>query len=126
MSSTVLADKDINSKLAAPQDEKEKPKSMEYHRRVLQSKIEEGQYDSQARGSATTITSDRTNRAQQIYVSPSDNIQSPATQKLNAFKNKHAMKKSKPQTLFAKASTKKIDAAGGTEMFGEIPKANSK
>lgn len=31
-------------------------------------------------------------RAQQ-YVSPSDEIMSPATQKLQAFKTKHAMKK---------------------------------
>lgn len=31
-------------------------------------------------------------RAQQTYISPSDNIQSPATQKLNAFKSKQMSK----------------------------------
>jgi hypothetical protein len=44
MSSTVLADRDVNA--AAPQqpsNAKADVKSMEYHRQILQSKLDEGQ-----------------------------------------------------------------------------------
>lgn len=46
MSSNVLADKDVNATTAAqqPQVGKAEVKSMEYHRQVLQSKLDEGQY----------------------------------------------------------------------------------
>ena len=66
---------------------------------------------------------------------------SPATQKLTAFRNKHALKKyapkptmrteqadtdprlrQKPQTLFARTSSKNIEAAKGANMFADIPK----
>ncbi|KAH7390566.1 hypothetical protein BKA66DRAFT_459223 [Pyrenochaeta sp. MPI-SDFR-AT-0127] len=103
MSSNVLSVRDNNAQLKpSPSPEKEKPKSLEYHRQILQSRME---------GEQT-----------QQYVSPSDDIKSPATQKLQAFKNKHAMKKSKPQTLFKKTSSKNFESAKGTAMFADIPK----
>ncbi|KAF2205170.1 hypothetical protein GQ43DRAFT_477626 [Delitschia confertaspora ATCC 74209] len=105
MSSHVLASRDTN---AQPQpstepEKKQEPKSLEYHRQVLESRLKDGQ-------------------DQQTYVSPSDEIMSPATQKLNAFRNKHVMQKSKPKTLFAKTSTKNFEAAKGASMFADIPK----
>ncbi|KAF1851129.1 uncharacterized protein K460DRAFT_302972 [Cucurbitaria berberidis CBS 394.84] len=105
MSSNVLSVRDSNIQLkpnSAPGAEK--PKSLEYHRQVLQSRID--------------------NEQPQPYVSPSDEIMSPATQKLQAFKNKHAMKKSKPQTLFKKTSSKNFESSKGTAMFADIPKDN--
>jgi hypothetical protein len=48
MSSTVLADRDINTSgtgaNVAQQEVKADVKSMEYHRQVLQSKLDEGKY----------------------------------------------------------------------------------
>ncbi|KAI9837554.1 MAG: hypothetical protein M1819_007205 [Sarea resinae] len=92
MSSTVLSDRDVNA--SAPQtagnamdkvgSDANKPKSMEYHRQVLQSRLNSEQNTS-------------------TYVSPSDTIMSPCTKKLSAYKNKHFMK-AKPQSLFAKKS----------------------
>ncbi|OAL02777.1 hypothetical protein IQ06DRAFT_292090 [Phaeosphaeriaceae sp. SRC1lsM3a] len=106
MSANVLSVRDTNAQLkptASP--EKDKPKSMEYHRQVLQSRMKSEQ--------------------PQQYVSPSDEIMSPATQKLQAFKTKHAMKKSKPQTLFKKTSSKNFETAKGTAMFADIPKKDA-
>ncbi|KIW09629.1 uncharacterized protein PV09_00496 [Verruconis gallopava] len=60
-------------------------KSLEYHRQVLESRLKES-------------------KNQQSYVSPSDNIMSPATAKLAAFKNRH-VKSVKPRALFAKATS---------------------
>ncbi|RQM06463.1 hypothetical protein DH86_00002314 [Scytalidium sp. 3C] len=71
-------------------------KSMEYHRQVLQSKIEEA-------------------KVNPTYVSPSDNIMSPCTAKLSAYRNKQ-VGKAKPKSLFAKASAKNLGSGG---MFGE-------
>jgi hypothetical protein len=66
---------------------------------------------------------------------------SPATQKLAAFKTKHAMKKyvilvdesnrtnkcsSRPQTLFKKTSSKKFESSKGAAMFADLPKAATK
>ncbi|KAL8737133.1 MAG: hypothetical protein Q9181_001978 [Wetmoreana brouardii] len=66
--------------------EDEKPKSMEYHRQVLQSKLnDEGENHK--------------------YISPSDMIMSPATKKLEALKGKR-FGKAKPQSLFANTTTK--------------------
>ncbi len=46
MSSNVLADRDINAPAAQTQSGSQKPdiKSMEYHRQVLQSRLNEEQY----------------------------------------------------------------------------------
>jgi hypothetical protein len=46
MSSNILADRDTNAKLApSPEKEtgKDKPKSMEFHRQVLESRMKNGQ-----------------------------------------------------------------------------------
>lgn len=45
MSSTVLADRDVNAAAAQqPANQKGDIKTMEYHRQVLQSKLDEEQY----------------------------------------------------------------------------------
>ncbi|KAF2474072.1 uncharacterized protein BDR25DRAFT_301571 [Lindgomyces ingoldianus] len=110
MATNMLASRDTNAQpKSTPSPEKQKPRSMEYHRQVLESRLKSGQN-------------------QQNYISPSDEIMSPATQKLNAFRNKHVMKKSKPQTLFKKTSSKNFEAASamGTAMFADIPKEDPK
>ncbi|PSN71186.1 hypothetical protein BS50DRAFT_570588 [Corynespora cassiicola Philippines] len=110
MAANVLANRDTNTQLKAnpsPEKANDKLKSLEYHRQVLESRLKGGEQTQQ-------------------YVSPSDEIQSPATQKLNAFRNKHAMKKSKPQTLFKKTSSKNFEAAKGAPMFADIPKEETK
>ncbi|KAI1169247.1 hypothetical protein F5B18DRAFT_15578 [Nemania serpens] len=48
------------------------------------------------------------------YISPSDNIMSPCTAKLSAFKNRQVAK-AKPKSLFAQASAKKFV---GDNVFG--------
>ncbi|KAM3562215.1 hypothetical protein ARSEF4850_002861 [Beauveria asiatica] len=50
----------------------------------------------------------------QQYVSPSDNIMSPCSAKINALRNKH-VSKAKPKSLFAQASAKKLS---GENLFG--------
>ncbi|KAH7033182.1 uncharacterized protein B0I36DRAFT_383096 [Microdochium trichocladiopsis] len=80
----VLSDKDVN---AAVEVSKPDVKSMEYHRQVLKSKMEQ--------------------ETAQQYISPSDNIMSPCTAKLNKLRNKNAGK-AKPKSLFAQASAKKF------------------
>ncbi|KAJ9130264.1 hypothetical protein NKR19_g9969 [Coniochaeta hoffmannii] len=91
--SNVLAAKDVNMSVtgAAAQSPPAKGdiKSMEYHRQVLQQKMD------QAQG--------------QTYISPSDNIMSPCTAKLSAFRNKQ-VGKVKPKSLFATASVKKLES----------------
>ncbi|KAB2576981.1 hypothetical protein DIS24_g1984 [Lasiodiplodia hormozganensis] len=103
MSANVLAQRDANQQLGQSVDDG-KPKSLEYHRQMLESRLKSGQID------------------EQKYVSPSDGIQSPATQKLAAFKNKHGLQKSKPKTLFGKMSARNMEnAANGGAMFADIP-----
>ncbi|KAF2086939.1 hypothetical protein K490DRAFT_42967 [Saccharata proteae CBS 121410] len=102
----VLSDRDTNAQLNtnATMTDDSKPKSMEYHRQVLEQKLQSGQYE------------------EGTYISPSDGIQSPATQKLAAFKNKHGMKKTKPQTLFGKMSARNMAASDNSgAMFADIP-----
>lgn len=94
----VLGDKDVNAAIAdtASKDAKDSKdiKSMEYHRQVLQSKMQ----------------SDEPKQ----YVSPSDNIMSPCTAKLKALRNKQ-VGKTKPKSLFAQASARKMKE--GSEPF---------
>ncbi|CAJ0551985.1 hypothetical protein HG530_008872 [Fusarium avenaceum] len=97
MSAKVLADKDVNAPMTEQPMGKD-VKSMEYHRQVLQSKMAE-------EDTANT------------YVSPSDNIMSPCSAKINTLRNKHASK-AKPKTLFAQASAKKLQ---GDNPFGAKP-----
>ncbi|MCJ1303574.1 hypothetical protein MMC08_006384 [Hypocenomyce scalaris] len=100
MSSNVLSFRDANTSAPSLQKstEAKKPKSMEYHRQVLQSRLEE-------------------EKAQQTYISPSDTIMSPCTAKLSAYKSKHFMK-AKPQSLFSKTSSKNIAASSAKDPFG--------
>ncbi|TVY92237.1 hypothetical protein LAWI1_G002209, partial [Lachnellula willkommii] len=59
----------------------------------------------------------------QTYISPSDNIMSPCTAKLSAYRSKQ-VGKAKPKSLFAKTSAKNF--AGGGNMFGsQIPRTGS-
>ncbi|KAL2152065.1 hypothetical protein VTH82DRAFT_5249 [Thermothelomyces myriococcoides] len=113
-SSTVLAARDVNTAIsaqgnvAAEVDTNTKPAimSMEHHRQVFQSKMEQG----------------GENKA---FVSPSDNIMSPCTAKLSAFRNKQ-IGKVKPKSLFAQASAKRLEAEGaskGGALFGSKPAA---
>ncbi|CAF9904751.1 hypothetical protein IMSHALPRED_000163 [Imshaugia aleurites] len=105
-----LSSRDVNTSAPSPTKHKsdpaasrdmekegaKKPKSLEYHRQVLQSRLEE-------------------DRAKQVYISPSDTIMSPCTAKLSAYKSKQ-FGKAKPQSLFAKmGASKKAEAAKAEE-----------
>ncbi|CAK7202556.1 hypothetical protein SEUCBS139899_005280 [Sporothrix eucalyptigena] len=100
-SKPVLGDKDVNTAITAgttlSKDGKD-IKSMEYHRQVLQSKME-------AEGPKQ-------------YVSPSDNIMSPCTAKLKALRTKQ-VGKAKPKSLFAQASARKM-MEGGSSTAGSL------
>jgi hypothetical protein len=106
MPSTILSERDANIPIEQQQDGTGKPKSMEYHRQVLESRMKEGKSVAalnppftekdadESSDKATTVAGHSlTNQLafsnQQTYISPSDTIMSPATQKLAAFKNKH-------------------------------------
>ncbi|KAF1995107.1 hypothetical protein P154DRAFT_500773 [Amniculicola lignicola CBS 123094] len=104
MASNVLTARDSNLQLK-PASSPEKPKSLEYHRQILEARVKSGQTET--------------------YISPSDEIMSPATQKLANFRNKHAMTKSKPTTLFKKTSTKNFETAKGAAMFADMPKKDT-
>ncbi|KAM0273240.1 hypothetical protein ACHAQH_008376 [Verticillium albo-atrum] len=127
MSSNVLAAKDVNAPFADQTATKGDVKSMEYHRQVLQSKMEQEKYDarsSPAQPKQHQVLTSVAYRSQQ-YISPSDNIMSPCSAKLNALRNKQ-IGKVKPKSLFAQASSKKLD---GDALFGaksrSIPKNDS-
>lgn len=135
---SALSDKDVNALvqtqdvMAANKDGKPAGvKSLEYHRQVLQSKLEEEKYGAKATATAATTTKNTTtssavvtatsafstttsttdaasrvqnhpksrllanvsaagDRQKQQYISPSDNIMSPCTAKLNALKGRVA------------------------------------
>ncbi|KAF6819762.1 hypothetical protein CSOJ01_01169 [Colletotrichum sojae] len=107
MSSNVLAEKDVNTPIAAANNDSASKdvKSMEYHRQVLQNKMSQ--------------------EKSKTYISPSDNIMSPCTAKLSALRNKQ-VGKVKPKSLFAQASAKKLE---GDALFGSrtssSPKSNN-
>ncbi|PQE21634.1 hypothetical protein CJF32_00004305 [Rutstroemia sp. NJR-2017a WRK4] len=111
-SPSILANKDINvptmNHMNSPAEFEKKapmvadPHSMEYHRQVLQNKLEQKDQD------------------QEKYISPSDTIMSPCTAKLSAYRNKQVGKNTKPRSLFAKTSAKKLSAkTNNGEMFGQ-------
>ncbi|KAI6251124.1 hypothetical protein HI914_00634 [Erysiphe necator] len=104
MSGNVLKNRDINTKNSSSpcqMDSDRKPEytSMEYHRKMFQSKNDENQL--------------LPKREKATYVSPSDTIMSPCTAKLSAYRNKQ-VGKAKPKSLFAKKSSKSL---GSTEDF---------
>ncbi|PTB69568.1 hypothetical protein BBK36DRAFT_1187618 [Trichoderma citrinoviride] len=91
----ILGDRDVNAALADGQAPLAKGvKTMEYHRQVFQSRIAQ--------------------EPTKQYISPSDTIMSPCTAKLSALRNKQVTK-AKPKSLFAQASTKKLQ---GENVFG--------
>ncbi|CAJ2507282.1 Uu.00g084680.m01.CDS01 [Anthostomella pinea] len=135
-STSILSDKDVNRSAvtynAADNAMKPDVKSMDYHRQVLQSKMDEEKYGAAAPAipvipTATTwyttaaipaiashcsqhpvhTLADLDDRRKQQYISPSDNIMSPCSAKLNALKGRQAGK-AKPKSLFAQASAKKF------------------
>ncbi|OOF92190.1 hypothetical protein ASPCADRAFT_408780 [Aspergillus carbonarius ITEM 5010] len=84
----LVQDKDkLNELKAAPA----KINSMEYHRQVLQGKLESG------------------DKNQASYVSPSDDIMSPCSKKLSDLKGKRFKNVGKPQSLFAKLGKKNFE-----------------
>ncbi|KAI0592990.1 hypothetical protein F4775DRAFT_55813 [Biscogniauxia sp. FL1348] len=145
----VLSAKDVNSSMANTNNNttttnedgaiaKTGMKSLEWHRQMLQSKMEAEKYDTTTKtntktktsnGSTTTgiptaATSQRVhhlrflpadpgavpsgNNRMKQYTSPSDDIMSPCSAKLNALKSRQ-VGKAKPKSLFAQASAKKLD-----------------
>ncbi|GAB7357252.1 hypothetical protein MBLNU459_g8230t2 [Dothideomycetes sp. NU459] len=104
MFQSVLADRDTNTNMQTqptsnPFETKEgtensKPKSMDYHRQMMENKLREND-----------------GQASQAYVSPSDAIMSPASQKLSSFKQRQLNKQPiKTRSLFAKTmSTREKD-----------------
>jgi Spo12 family protein len=97
MSSNVLSPKDANATMTGSTDATVKPdvKTMEYHRQVLQSKIEEAKCDTSTSKSGNNVHPNINAVAsgkQQQYISPSDNIMSPCTAKLSAYRNKQVTK----------------------------------
>jgi len=109
MSANVLADKDINT--SAPNttksadNEVKDVKSMEHHRRVLQSRLAEDGYvlsnrippsDAATKGSVVCrdcmLTVIYYSREKTTYISPSDMMMSPTTAKLADMRNKRFAK----------------------------------
>lgn len=95
--SAVLGDKDVNA-VMDQQNAAKDVKSMEYHRQVFQSKMAAETYvllsspaAARQRLGPRARLADAASRTKQ-YVSPSDNIMSPCTAKINALRNKHASK----------------------------------
>ncbi|KAI1633670.1 hypothetical protein F4809DRAFT_622416 [Biscogniauxia mediterranea] len=141
----VLSSKDVNSNMANTNNNtitnedgaitKPGMKSLEWHRQMLQSKMEAEKYDitttktktsngSMTIGIPVPATSQRVhhlrflpadpgavpsgNNRMKQYTSPSDDIMSPCSAKLNALKSRQ-VGKAKPKSLFAQASAKKLD-----------------
>ncbi|KAL2887777.1 putative spo12-like protein [Ceratocystis lukuohia] len=95
--SAILSDQPLVDATVASAGATAKPgiKSMDYHRQMLQNKMK--------------------SEESQKFVSPSDNVMSPCTQKLNALRTKQASRM-KPRSLFATAtSARKL--AEGDDMF---------
>ncbi|APA15205.1 hypothetical protein SS1G_08820 [Sclerotinia sclerotiorum 1980 UF-70] len=109
-SPSVLSNKDVNistmnQNTVVVDDKKPSmvadPHSMEYHRQVLQNKMQQNAGQ------------------EEKYISPSDTIQSPTTAKLSAYRNKQVGKNAKPRSLFAKTSAKNFTAANNGQLFGK-------
>ena len=101
----VLSDKPVNTSTTGASIEGAKStgdvKSMDYHRQLLHSKLNED-------GSVTLFFLKNQIltpmcRSNQTYISPSDNIMSPCTAKLSGLKNKHFMKYVEPTSSISKA-----------------------
>ena len=88
MSSNVLAERDTNAHSVAAK-ENEKPEPVEYHGQMLENKLSDQKSAKTKIRSRVKKIAQKLRRIQQTYISPSDGILSPATQKLAAFKSKH-------------------------------------
>lgn len=99
----VLAAKDSNVPMtttttsASMAQDDQKQKDLEYHRQVLKSKMEAQQYVVVLHRSSKDLGTDAgelpcANRSGNNYISPSDEIMSPCTAKLNALRNKQVGK----------------------------------
>ncbi|KUL84712.1 hypothetical protein ZTR_07627 [Talaromyces verruculosus] len=74
--------------------------SMDYHRKALQDKLQNG------------VADDQSNNAS--YVSPSDDIMSPCTKKLSDLKGKRFKNAGKPTSLFAKLGKKNYEQSSSS------------
>ena len=97
--SNILADRDVNSQTNTTQPETDGPKSMEYHRQQFEARMKDDRYlppsfplSEYLYPTKADVTMRFLQNSGKTYISPSDNIMSPATQKLAAFKNKHMAK----------------------------------
>lgn len=103
-SANILAAKDNNVPMASSvthnaDGQQQKEKDLEYHRQVLKSKMEAQEYvEARRRPNAREFSGSDVgelpcaNRSGNNYVSPSDEIMSPCTAKLNALRNKQVGK----------------------------------
>ncbi|KAJ5287178.1 Spo12 [Penicillium angulare] len=99
-----LADRPTNTHLANTNNNVDKTdmksadlSSMDYHRNVLQGKLDNGEKQPGA------------------YVSPSDELMSPCTKKLSDIKGKRFKNAGKPQSLFAKLGKKSYEQSSSAE-----------
>ncbi|EYE93412.1 Spo12 family protein [Aspergillus ruber CBS 135680] len=74
--------------------------SLEYHRQILQGKIDG-------------------DKGQGSYVSPSDDIMSPCSKKLSDLKGKRFKNVGKPQSLFAKLGKKNFESSQQQQPAGD-------
>ena len=88
MPSNILTERDSNAHPAAVK-ENEKSVSVEYHGQTLENKLSDQKSEKSKFRSRVKKIAQKLCRIQQTYISPSDGILSPATQKLAAFKSKH-------------------------------------
>ncbi|KAJ5833734.1 Spo12 [Penicillium riverlandense] len=102
-----LADRPTNTHLASTTTttDKKGDVSMDYHRQMLQGKLESADKQPTA------------------YVSPSDDIMSPCTKKLSDIKGKRFKNAGKPQSLFAKLGKKSYEQSASTSAATESPTA---
>ncbi|CAL5871808.1 uncharacterized protein PFLUO_LOCUS6061 [Penicillium psychrofluorescens] len=97
-----LADRPTNTHLASTTTtDKKGDLSMDYHRQMLQGKLESDDKQPTA------------------YVSPSDDIMSPCTKKLSDIKGKRFKNAGKPQSLFAKLGKKSYEQSASTSTATE-------
>jgi hypothetical protein len=88
MASNVLAERDANAHTAATKENRE-TESMEHGGQMLENKLSDQKSEKPNLKSRVKKIAQKLRRIQQTYISPSDGILSPATQKLAAFKSKH-------------------------------------
>ncbi|KAJ4425279.1 hypothetical protein N0V82_000089 [Gnomoniopsis sp. IMI 355080] len=119
-----LSAKDANVPMAASNSAVDSKKDMEYHRQVLKSKMEAQEYAytlhhpqgrKERHGFRDSDAGFPLSRSGNNYISPSDEIMSPCTAKLSAMRNKQ-VGKVKPKSLFAQASSKRLQGQDG--LFG--------